>query len=81
MSSGCSCAPGPNRPASDPEAPFAARIEVTDPFSKQSPAYEWGWWKYADRGIKPFTSYRHNGEISPAGVSTLKKNDTFEGGW
>ena len=66
---------GSFRPANDPEAPFAARIEITDPFSRQSPAWEWGWWKYADRGLNPFTKFILSDSITPAGVSTLKKDD------
>ena len=66
------------RPADDPVAPYAARIEVIDPFSRQSPAWEWGWWKYADRGLKPFTKWRLNANVTPGGVSTLHADDFFE---
>ena len=66
------------RPADDPISPFAARVEITDPFSRQSPAWEWGWWKYAGRGLKPFSSWRLNGDITPGGVSTLKQDDYLD---
>ena len=65
------------RPANDAEAPFAARVEVTDPFSRQSPAWEWGWWKYKERGLRPWTKFALDTDLPPAGVSTLKKNDVL----
>ena len=64
---------GSFRPADDSVAPFAARIEVIDPFSNQSPAADWGWKPY---WLDPvMTSWALDGRISPEGVSTLKKND------
>ncbi len=63
------------RPADDPVAPFSARIEVTDPFSWESPAWEWGWWKYSH--LNPVTSWKISTDINPAGVTTLKKDDVF----
>ena len=70
--------PGSFRAKDDPVSPYAARIEVIDPFSRQSPAWEWGWWKYADRGLKPFTKWGISSEVTPGGVSTLKKDDFYE---
>ena len=67
--------------STDPEdqrAPFCARVEITDPFSRQSPAWEWGWWKYSDNNKGTFTGWDLSRSISPAGVSTLKKNDLLE---
>ena len=66
---------GSFRPATDATAPFASRIEVTDPFSRQSPAWEWGWWKYSGESTKPWTRWNLNEDISPGGVSTLKASD------
>ena len=63
------------RKPDDPVAPFAARVEVTDPFSRQSPAWEWGWPKYSDCNV--FTGWEISQRITPSGVSTLKKDDTF----
>ena len=70
---------GPNsfRPAGDETAPFSARIEMTDPFSRQSPAWEWEWWKYADQGMSPWTRWNLNEDITPGGVSTLKSDDVL----
>ena len=70
--------PGSFRAKDDPVSPYAARSEVIDPFSRQSPAWEWGWWKYADRGLKPFTKWGISSEVTPGGVSTLKKDDFYE---
>ena len=64
---------GSFRPADDAEAPFAARIEVIDPFSNQSPAADWGWKPYWMDPV--MTSWALDGRISPEGVSTLKKDD------
>lgn len=66
---------GSFRPATDATAPFASRIEVTDPYSRQSPAWEWGWWKYSGESTKPWTRWNLNEDISPGGVSTLKADD------
>ena len=67
------------RAKDDPVAPYAARVEIVDPFSDQSPAAEWGWQKYS--GCNVFTGWALDGRVTPGGVSTLKKDDTFEGSW
>ena len=64
------------RPADDPEAPFSSRIEIIDPFSEQSPASEWGWKLYWDCTVG--TSWAIDRAITPGGVKTLNKQDTFE---
>ena len=64
------------RPKDDSVSPYAARIEITDPFSDQSPASEWGWKPYSDCGV--FTGWALDGRVTPGGVSTLKKDDLLE---
>ena len=73
--------PGSFHPVDDPETPYAALIEITDPFSDQSPAAEWGWKKYESESMHEnglFTRWRISGSITPDGVSTLKKVDLLE---
>ena len=73
--------PGSFCPANDPETPYAAVVEITDPFSDQSPAAEWGWKKYESESMREnglFTRWRIDGSITPGGVSTLKKNDLLD---
>jgi len=67
---------GSFRKADDPVAPFCARIEIVDPFSRQSPAWEWGWWKYPDK--VPGTGWLIDGQVTPGGVSTLRYADLLE---
>ena len=64
------------RPADDPLAPFAARIEVLDPFCDQSPAAEWGWKPYWMDPV--LTGWALDGRVTPDSVTTLKKDDTFD---
>ena len=64
------------RPADDPLAPFAARIEVLDPFCDQSPAAEWGWKPYWMDPV--MTRWALDARVTPDSVTTLKKDDTFE---
>ena len=64
------------RPKNDPVSPYAARVEITDPFSDQSPASEWGWKPYWHCPV--FTSWALDGRVTPNGVSTLKSNDILE---
>ena len=64
------------RAKDDPVAPYAARVEIVDPFSDQSPASEWGWQKYSDCNV--FTGWALDGRVTPGGVSTLKKNDLLD---
>ena len=56
-------------------SPFGALIEITDPFSRESPASEWGWRPYAENGV--LTGWKLDKELTPAGVSTLKASDTL----
>lgn len=64
------------RKADDPVSPFAARIEITDPFSQQSPAVDWGWWRYPMDFLP--TGWSLDKRVTPGGVSTLKKDDFLE---
>lgn len=63
------------RAKDDAESPFAALIEVTDPFSNQSPAIDWGWKPYS--GCQLYTGWALDSRITPAGVSTLKSEDIY----
>lgn len=63
-------------PADDPDTPFCARVEITDPFSDQSPAAEWGWQLFSKDFLG--ASWDLDRRITPSGVETLKKEDYLE---
>ena len=64
------------RPQDDPKAPFSAWVEVVDPFSMQSPASDWGWAPWGDKPV--FMSWGIDDELSPAGVSTMRYEDSLD---
>ena len=66
-------------PATDPNRPSSAVIEITDPFSPESLASEWGWQRYESlRENSTFTKFELDGRIKPTSVTTLKKDDRLE---
>ena len=65
--------------AQDGPHPFAARIEVSDPMSKASPAYTYGWWKY------PGSTYGYKWDLSHGTFmrdpDILKTTNTWDRTW
>jgi hypothetical protein len=62
-------------PPGSPEA-FSALVEVTDPHSRQSPTWEFGWGNYPD--IIPWAKWALDDSRAPAGVIRLKKQSTLD---
>ena len=64
------------RHADDDKAPFSAWVEIVDPFSKQSPAADWGWAPYWDKPV--FIGWGISEELTPGGVLVMKSEDSRE---
>ena len=64
------------READDPVAPFSAKVEIVDPFSKQSPASDWGWGPFWQCPVG--VGWGLGDELTPAGVSTMRFEDLLE---
>ena len=70
---------GPGSFGASPGHPFAARIEILDPYSKSSPGYGYGWHAY------PGSTFLFTGSLDTAALplapSVLKSNDTQDQEW
>ena len=66
------------RPA-DSENPYTATIEITDPFSTDTPAYTAGWHDWAQEHGKPQDYYFWclDERIQPINVEVLKQENTY----
>lgn len=71
--------PNSFRDQNDDVSPFSARVEVVDPFSRQSPAFDWNWgpWWRLTVGL----SWGLDDDLTPVGVSTMRFDDTVDENW
>lgn len=55
--------------------PFTSTIEITDPFSTESPGYSYGWSAHKGEGF--YFTWTISTNAAPLTIQTLKANDTY----